>query len=137
MKRKLIIFIFIITVMGCYADNNTSLIEIEGLYHITGQANSGIEIQKLGNENYIFRKVFIDGNGKIHRFEWQGAYVRKGETNKYVFYWHTGRFDDDMPVSNGIIVYELEATGNGFEGIYFFPEETRTPPARVSYEKIE
>jgi len=40
-----------------------------------------------------------------------------------MFYWHTGRFDDN-PGTNAIIVYELEANADGFIGTYFFPEET-------------
>ncbi len=127
--------------MGCFADSNTGkktiVIKIEGVYHIKGQKNSGLSIKKFENGNYLIRKIFIEGNDTIHYLEWQSAYVEKNETNKYMFYWHTGRFDDSIPESNTLIVYELKATENGFEGIYFFPEETRNPPAHIVYIKIE
>jgi len=135
--------LFFITVIGCYANTNNDsvekineIFEIEGLHTIKGDSSTGLEVTKIENGNYVFQVVYIDKNGKIYRLEWQSAYVLKNETNKYIFYWHTGRFDDNKPETNGLIVYELEAMKNEFIGTHFFPEESRTPPARVVYIKI-
>ena len=141
MKRIYLLFFLIVIVISCYAENNhrkiPSFAEIEGLYRIVGQTNIGLEVKKIDEESYIFRKIFINENGDIHRFEWQGAYVKKNEENDYLFYWHTGRFDDEKPETNGIIVYKLKATDSGFDGNYFFPEESRNPSSNVIYEKFQ
>ncbi|GEM_PF-3915897 len=134
-KILVVIIVFATFRINCFADNNALLFQIVGLYFVNGDKTTGLYIYKVKNGDYIFQKVLISQEKISYKFEWQSAYVHPSESNEYEFYWHTGRFDDN-PETNKIIVYRLKANINGFEGIYFFPEEPKTPPAKVRFVKL-
>lgn len=106
---------------------------IEGIYMQSGTP-AGLSVTKLQDGNYLFQKVLIKENGEVVPHEWQSAYVISSPKMSYLFYWHTGRYED-IPGTNALIVYELTAVDGRLTGIYFFPEEPRTPPAVVDFIK--
>ena len=111
-----------------------SSMEIAGLYvHDPG----GLLIEKLPDGNYIFRRLWrVNADGTYEAVEGQAAYVRASSDDTYLFYWHTGRYED-IPGTNAIIVYEVVFDGEVLDGTYWFPEQPRTPPVGVVFRRHE
>jgi hypothetical protein len=107
---------------------------IEGLYVQRG-TSTGLKIEKLPDDNYIFTSIFFSPDGEIEVFEWQSAYVVKSQSNTYLFYWHTGRQYDNDPDSNGLIVYNLTFDGRRLRGTHFFPQQPLMPPMSIEFLK--
>lgn len=116
----------------CYGE------DITGIYR-RGDIGSliGIEIKTADiGVGYIVQLVYLTENDEIDgKWEWQAAFLDEADS-KILFYWHTGRFDDSMPESNSIIVYELTVSEDKLEGYYYFPEEKRTPPASTTFYRV-
>ena len=110
--------------------------DITGIYR-EGSSIGGISIKTSDiGVGYIVQRIDIDKKGDIVReWEWQAAFLDEADS-KILFYWHTGRFDDSMPESNSIIVYELTVSEDKLEGHYYFPEEKRTPPASTTFYRV-
>ena len=110
--------------------------DITGIYR-EGSSIRGISIKTSDiGVGYIVQRIGIDEKGDIVReWEWQAAFLDEADS-KILFYWHTGRFDDSMPESNSIIVYELTVSEDKLEGHYYFPEEKRMPPASTTFYRV-
>lgn len=129
MKIKYLTVLFIALIStNCFSE------DISGIYSQEGTP-IGLEIRSLGNDQFIIQQVLIKDNEVINRFEWQSAYL-KGIKELYEFYWHTGRFEESVE-SNKIIVYEVEIQNGKIEGVYFFPEESRTPKQSTVFHKTK
>lgn len=107
---------------------------IEGVYQLRGVPSAGLRIERLSDGNLLFEEVFISSEGEVTPFEWQSAYVVDDGESDYLFYWHTGRYED-MPGTNKLIVYRLRLHGRRLSGSYWFPEEPATPEANVLYTR--
>ena len=115
--KLIIIFFLLFFLSGMYAQTN--FLSIEGIYR-QPDTSFGLEVKKTTNGNYIFTYIVIQENGEISPHEWKSAYVIAPANSRYLFYWHTGRYND-IYGTNGIIVYDLIYDGRKLCGTYFFP----------------
>lgn len=112
--------------------------EIEGVYREGGSSIGIVIAASETGQGFIVQKVFLSSSGSIRQhFEWQSAFILPDRLPSVRFYWKTGRFDDSMPESNGLIVYDLAIERRNLVGTYFFPEEARTPPMKVTFTRVE
>ena len=94
--------------------------DISGLY-IEDEYCTGIRIRAVSQDEYFVQRVYIDDEHTQSLWHGQAAYVRKKEDETgFYFYWHTGRYDD-IPGSDGIMVYEItKIRHDQLDGFYFF-----------------
>ncbi len=131
MNRMFIITILLVVLSSSCFSNN---LELEGIYKQEG-SYIGIKITSL-ELGYLIQQVFLsDDNEIISIFEWQSAFIKESNSQLH-FYWHTGRYDDSLPDSNRIIVYDLEASGKSLAGKYYFPQEKGTLQVPVEFVKV-
>ncbi|MBN2659583.1 MAG: hypothetical protein JXR86_21170 [Spirochaetales bacterium] len=112
--------------------------DLTGIYR-EESSNLGIliEMSEL-NDGYMIYRVFLDTPGNIpQKFEWQTAFIKADELPSLSFYWKTGRFDDSLPESNKLIIYNLSNQNQKLVGSYYFPEEPRTLPTKIQFNKVE
>lgn len=132
-KVFIVIGIFFISlsfdVYGQQKDDAT----IEGIYIQKG-TSSGLKVDKLSDGNYLFKLILLRSNGEIVPFEGQSAYVMPTHNLTYIFYWHTGRYED-IPGTNDLIVYNLVFDGFQLKGISFFPEKPGIKPREIIFIK--
>ena len=129
--RELIITFFLILLSISLGAQTSS--EALGTFYQEGTP-VGIEILEAPTKGFIIQQVFIRENGEVTPFEWQRTYLPHLDSETMIFSWMTGRHED-TPGTNDIIVYELEIQGDRLTGTYFFPNESRTPPSRVTFYK--
>jgi hypothetical protein len=108
-------------------------LEIEGIY-LNKYRNDGLKIEILKDGNYKFSRIIYVKDNELVFSEMYTAYVIKNYDQKYLYYWHTGRYED-IPDSDSIIVYDVEITNNVIVGKYFFPEEPGNPGGQIEYYK--
>ncbi|HUX37666.1 MAG TPA: hypothetical protein VMV44_07145 [Rectinemataceae bacterium] len=131
---KLIILTIALCLPSILLSAENVFVPIEGIY-VSNEISSALQIQRLSDGNFIFRMVLLKPNGQILPFETQSAFAMPSDNNVYVFYWHTGRYEN-IPGSDSIIVYRLTYDGSGtLTGRYFFPEKPDNPSVKVTFRR--
>jgi len=135
MIKKTLLYFSITLVVTLVIYGQTPKKSLVGTYYNSGSPIA-LNVEQLSDGNYIFRMVLIRSNGKIVPIESQSAFVMPTQDSKYVFYWHTGRYQD-IPGTDSIIVYVLTYDGNDkLDGYYYFPENPKTPKAVIKYSRV-